>query len=313
MESYFTSLDDFQQTNKPDDISLDTSTIRCCDNIDNYMPCEEHTLCRICNQPITVLNSNPEKCYDGGKQTSRVGMPSSELLPDSTSGSVIINKFISNPNMRNISRLHVYQGIPYKVRSLLVVFNTISEKCNRHNISKKIQNEAHGLYRIVSQYKISRGSNRLGIIASVIFMACKNCCSPRSSSEIAKIMEVNRKIVTKGIKQLNDIIRINKISLDRVILDRVTAIDLIDRSCNDICELSIEQINDIKLLCSYLTDNHKKELSSCTPPSLSAAVINYYILSNQINIDKTIISEKSNVSIVTIQKITNMIISILNN
>ena len=26
--------------------------------------CEEHTLCRICNQPITVLNSNPEKCYD---------------------------------------------------------------------------------------------------------------------------------------------------------------------------------------------------------------------------------------------------------
>lgn len=144
-------------------------------------------------------------------------------------------------------------------------------------------------------------------------MACKNCGSPRSSSEIAKIMEVNRKIVTKGIKQLNDIIRINKISLDRVILDRVTAIDLIDRSCNDICELSIEQINDIKLLCSYLTDNHKKELSSCTPPSLSAAVINYYILSNQINIDKTIISEKSNVSIVTIQKITNMIISILNN
>ena len=111
MESYYTSLDDFQQTNnKSTNISLDT-TIRCCDNIDNYMPCEEHTLCRICNQPITVLNSNPEKCYDGGKQTSRVGMPSSELLPDSTSGSVIINKFTSNPNIGLATNITINQSL----------------------------------------------------------------------------------------------------------------------------------------------------------------------------------------------------------
>ena len=309
MESYFTSLDDFQKNTyyKPD-----TTPIKCCDNIDNYMPCEEHTLCRVCNQPINILNSNPEKCYEGGKQTSRVGMPSSELLPNSTSGSVIQSNFTSNPNMRIISRLQVYQGIPYKVRSLLLVFNTISEKCNRHNISIKIQNEAHGLYRIISQYKISRGSNRLGIISSCVFMACKNCGSPRSSVEISTIMEVDRKIVTKGIKQLNDIIRTNKIPLDRVVLDRVSAIDLIDRSCNDINELNVEQINNIKILCNYLNDYHKKELSSCTPPSLSAATIYYYIISNNIDIDKNTISQKTNVSVVTIQKITNTIISILN-
>ena len=118
MDNYFDQIDIFQKNDCSEkNKNTNNIDIRCCDNIDNFMPCEEHTLCRICNQPITVLNSNPEKCYDGGKQTSRVGMPTSELLPDSTSGSVIINKFISNPSMRNISRLHVYQGIPYKVRS----------------------------------------------------------------------------------------------------------------------------------------------------------------------------------------------------
>ena len=40
---------------------------------------------------LNVLNSSPEKCYEGSKLTSRVGMPVSELLPESNTGSVISN------------------------------------------------------------------------------------------------------------------------------------------------------------------------------------------------------------------------------
>lgn len=308
MENYFDQIDLYQQSN----IIKEKKEIRCCDNIENYMCGEQYTICRICNQEINILTSNPEKCYDGGKQTSRVGMPINELLPDSSTGSVIQNKYTScNSSMRTISRLNMYQGIPYKTRSLLLVFNTISENCNRHNISKKIINEAQGLYRIISQYKISRGNNRIGIIASVIFMSCKNCGAPRSSLEISKIMNIEKKIVTKGIKQLQDIIRINKIPLNRVILDRVTAIDLIDRICNNIDQLNYENINDIKLMCNHFSDTYSKELSSCTPSSLSAAIINFYSITNNIDLDKSIISKESSVSIVTIQKITNILISIV--
>ena len=71
------------------------------------------------------------------------------------------------------------------------------------------------------------------------------------------------------------------------------------------------KINDIKLLCDYFNENHSKELSSCTPPSLSAAIVNYYIITNNLDIDKNTISESSGVSVVTIQKITNILISII--
>ena len=312
MENYFDQIDLYQKTQNYFAKDKCDIKIKCCDQISNYMCCEENTICRICNQEINILNSNPEKCYENGKQTSRVGMPVNELLPDSSTGSVIQNKYTScNSSMRTISRLNMYNGIPYKTRSLLLVFNTISENCNRHNISKKIINESQGLYRIVSQYKISRGNNRTGIISAVIFMACKNCAAPRSSLEISKIMNTEKKIVTKGIKQLQDIIRIHKIPLNRVILDRVTANDLIDRICNNIDQLNLSHINEIKIMCNHFSDTYPKELSSCTPSSLSAAIINFYAITNNIDLDKAIISKQSSVSIVTIHKITNILISIV--
>jgi transcription initiation factor TFIIIB Brf1 subunit/transcription initiation factor TFIIB len=303
MECYFDTLDSLTTEDKK-------QSHKCCDLLENMVICEESTTCRSCGQEINNISSCPEKMY-AGKNTCRTGMAASELLPDSTCGSVISQSYISNPNMRMISRLNMYNGIPYKTRSLLIVFNNISEKCLRHNISKKIINESQGLYKIISKYKISRGSNRSGIISACIFMACKNCDSARSSSEIAKIMEIEKKIVTKGIKQLQDIIRVNKIPLERVVLARVTPLDLIDRICNSINEISVEEINDIKLLCVYFNENHNDILSSCTPPSLAAALVNYYVLTNKLNVDKNKISDESNVSIVTIHKITNILLSII--
>ncbi len=303
MEGYFNDLDEITT------VVVDP-VYTCCDLIENMAICEEHTICRMCGENIKQINSNPERCYEGGKNTARTGMPTSILLPDSTCGSVIPRNFISNSSMRNIARLNMYNGIPYKTRSLLKVFNTISENCNRHNISKKLINEAQGLYKIISNYKISRGSNRIGLIAACIFMAAKNCSSARSSSEIAKIMDIEKKVVTKGIKSLQDIIRVNRIPLQRVVMDRVTPLDLIDRICNDITVLNNESIDDIKLLCIYFTDNHSDELSSCTPPSLAAAIVNYYILINKLETSKNIVCEKSSVSIVTISKITNILTSL---
>lgn len=308
MNIYFTELDNIQSQSTDKVICAD----KCCDIVENMAVSDEHTLCRVCGEVINIISSVPEKCYEGSKNTSRTGMPTSELLPDSTSGSVISPNFISNPSMRMISRLNMYQGIPYRTRSLLIVFNTITTNCIRNNVSKKIINEAQGLYKIIAKFKISRGSNRSGIISACIFLAAKNCKSARSSAEIAIVMDIEKKCVTKGIKQLNDIIRVNKIPLDRINNDRVTSIDLIDRICNNISELSNEHITEIKLLCGYYSDNFSKLLSSCTPPSLAASIINYYILINKLDVDKKTISDKSNVSVVTIQKITNMIVSINN-
>ena len=300
MENYFSSLDIYSNPQNNQKKST------CCDLIENRMICEENTICRICNETIHNICEQPEKCYEGGKNTSRIGMPTSELLPDSTVGSVIPQNFISNSSMRMIARLDMYNGIPYKTRSLLNVFNIISEHCSRNNVSKKIINETQGIYKIISQYKISRGSNRLGIIAACIFMAAKNCSNPRSSIEISKIMNLEKKVVTKGIKSLNDIIRVNKVPLDRICFKRVVTTDLIDRFVDKL-HLNSDDVHNIKELCEYLNLEYSDELSSSTPPSLSAAVINIYCVKNNLNISKSIISNACNISQVTIQKISNII------
>ena len=135
---------------------------------------------------------------------------------------------------------------------------------------------------------------------------------PRSSTEVANIMNIEKKVVTRGIKNIQEIIRVNKLNLDRICHTRVSAMDLIDRICNNITSLSQDNINEIKIQLNYFIENYKKELSSCTPPSLAASIINYYILANNIDIDKNTISKESNVSVVTIQKNTNILISCIN-
>jgi len=306
MDKYFNSLDIYSNP-KNDGVN----EVNCCSIIENRMVSEENTICRICQQPINNICNKPEKCYEGGKNTSRIGMPSSELLPDSTVGSVIPQNFICNSNMRMISRLNMYNGIPYKTRSLLNVFNIISENCVRHNVSKKIINEAQGIYKVISQYKISRGSNRLGIISACIFMAAKNCDHPRSSIEISKIMNLEKKVVTKGIKLLNDIIRVNKVSLKRMCLKRVETIDLIDRFVHNL-PLNGDDITNIKNICVFISADSTNELSSSTPPSLSAAIINMYCINNNLKISKNEISEQCSISQVTITKLTNVLTKLLN-
>ena len=61
-----------------------------------------------------------------------------------------------------------------------------------------IIDEASSLYTIISSTKISRGSNRKGIIAACVFYACKECNVPRSSKEIANMFDIDITVMTKG-------------------------------------------------------------------------------------------------------------------
>ena len=65
--------------------------------------------------------------------------------------------------------------MPYKKRSLYKVFLEIQEACKNNNLPIIICNETKSLYSIISKTKISRGSNRKGIIAACVYYACKEC------------------------------------------------------------------------------------------------------------------------------------------
>ena len=135
--------------------------------------------------------------------------------------------------------------------------------------------------------------------------------NPRSSKEISKIFNCDSKIVTKGIKTVNEILRIHKLE-GRVKKDRLEYSDLISRFCNNL-NLSQNDINNIHILSVNVLEKYKSELSSCTPSSLSASFIYYYIHINNLDINKKDISDNTGISVVTIQKIVNLILNLNNN
>ena len=108
--------------------------------------------------------------------------------------------------------------------------------------SKKILDEAQQIYKGTAKYQIFRGNNRAGLISACLFTACKNCSAPRSTREIAKVMEVDTRVVSRGLKILQDLIHKHSIPLDTMKCGKVAAVHLIDRLCNDISEITTEHI-----------------------------------------------------------------------
>ena len=304
MDNYLNSLNEYSNIEKSD-----VSTNNCCEDYNNHSISEEKILCRVCGLNIENISFLPEKYYDN-KNSSHHGMPVNELLPNTNLGSVVGGVHYANYNMRLVKQMNNYISISYKDRSALQVFQKITDCCKRNDINDKIINESHGIYKHISSKKISRGKNRLGIIAACVFMAAKNTGHPRSSKEISKIFDCDPKVITKGIKSVNDILRIHKIG-GRINKERVEYSDLISRFCNNL-PLNQLQIDGIHGLSKYLLQHHKSGLSSCTPSSLSASFIYYYSLLNELNITKKKISDNTNISIVTIQKITNLLTDITN-
>ena len=63
---------------------------------------------------------------------------------------------------------------------------------------------------MITEIKISRGSNRIGIIAACVYFACKSYNVPRSSKEIADIFDINITVMTKGCKNFTNIMNLDK-------------------------------------------------------------------------------------------------------
>ena len=149
----------------------------CCVLQGNIVIEQGMTKCKVCSNIISNIVDNPEWRYYGNTDSkssdpTRCGMPVNTLLPESSVGSTIA--YNSNTKtMNQIRKFQKWQGMPYKERSLYKVFLEIQEKCKKNNIPNIIINEAKSLYTIISKTKISRGSNRQGIIAACVYFACK--------------------------------------------------------------------------------------------------------------------------------------------
>ena len=295
------SFDDFYKT--LDDLNeKDEKIVKCCDILENCVYADSEIICKECKKTINGIMNVPEWRYYGSSDSkkndpTRCGMPLNPLLPGSSIGTTINNK--GNIYDR-ISTRQNWNSMPYKERSKYKVFMEISGKCNENNLPNIISETSKSLYSIISETKISRGKNRKGIIAACVFNACKECKVPRSVKEIAEIFNIESKVLTKGCKNYTEIIRINKVNVNRSQdSDTIKLDDFIERFCHN---LSIDKKNmNIIQKISELCESHNLIYDN-TPPAMATGCI--YLLSQlkQLDISKKFISDNCNISEVTINK-----------
>jgi len=284
-----------------DMINIVDKEYSCCDLHTNYIHTEEGIIiCKVCDNSISNIVSTPEKNYlQDSKKVPRHGMPVNQLLPKSSVGTTIAPQYSCNA-MNRIERYQRWNSMPYKERSLYIVFTTIQEKCDKNDLPAVIARTAKSLYTLIAETKISRGNNRKGIIAACVFNACKECNVPRSSNEIAKIFDIDTKIITKGIKKYTEIMRLDKKNIVRTTcIKSITIVDFIDRFSHKL-KLNTEHISDIRSIVDQCIS--LKIDKDNTPPAMASGCIYLYIKLSSLNIGRKEISIVSQISEVTINK-----------
>lgn len=252
------------------------------------------------------LDTSAEWRYFGGEDLkgnpTRCGMPVNDLFPH-VSGSVIGYGNNESYDVKKMRRYHMWNSMTYRERSLCSIFDILSVNAANNGIPKIILEEAKQLYKKVSEMKISRGDNRSGLIASSIYMACKNHKVPRSTNEIAKIFNLKGTTMTKGCKKFQELLKTNMMSS--------SAENFINRFCSrlnfnniqrDICAKTVKKTEDMCLVCEN------------TPPSLAAGVMytcNVYYKWGVTKKDLAIACDISQVTISKCHKKIMMHVSIL--
>ena len=164
-----------------------------------------------------VYFNGPDKINydDGEKNESRFSMPVNTLLPESSIGySNIVGHGCSK--MREIQKW----GIPYKERSLKLIYSELEQICYKNKILKTIEDDAKILFKKISECihqtgknkgknMIHRGNKRKGIIAACLYNAYKKNKLSKMPKQIAKMFGITITEMNSGCRKFDEMIDAN--------------------------------------------------------------------------------------------------------
>jgi len=301
-------INDYITQTKKEELNQENCPI--CKKKDSVKFNGENNICVKCGSEIDCnLSFAQEWRYYGSSDSkssnpTRVGMPTNKLLPKSSMGSTISNSYINSFEFNRIKQKQRWIGLDYKERSLLNIFSVIKSYAKRGGITNKIIEHAKVLYKKISETKISRGINRKALEAACIYESCKLHNVPRSIKEIAKIYNLDAKIMSKGYKKFKNIMKLSKDHINKTNvtnhIESAIPIHYIDRFC---CNLEMNK--EMKYKCKYAAIK-AYELNIAdenTPTSITAGSIFLISMVYNLGITKKQIKEASGgVSEVTISK-----------
>ena len=254
----------------------------------------------VCKKCFTVqsrvIDSGAEWRYygpDDGKGTdpNRCGMPTNDLLPQSSLGSMIGGSWNDSKTVRKIRMYQMWNAMPYWERTLADVFEKIMNNTSTYGISSKIVDDAKVMYKQVSEKKISRGDNREGLIASSIYYACLINNVPRTVEEVSEMFHIEPIVLKRGNARFQSMLKLNvKCSNAQDFVARFGTNLGMDWQDIDYCKQIASRLDELDVI----TEN--------APTSIAAATIFYWSQKRDLELSKKQIAEVSKVSDPTISK-----------
>ena len=233
---------------------------------------------------------------DGGPDKSRTGFTTSDLLPESSYGSVLSFRGISATNieMKTLQRLSTWTMSSNGERSWMGIFDNIQTACNYRGLPKAIILDACGLYKAMGDAQKVRGETRRALMGGAVYVACRNNNASRTHEEIADMFRVSIRSLCKAVPRFA--------VTNNTVLQ--TQIGIAERLCASL------EMNDTlrEKVFNMLIDISKKSEDDFehTPKTIVAGVV-AYILGYKTKIQMKPVSEASGVSALSIHKLVGKI------
>ena len=296
-EELWNLFDDIKKEEHIDNGINNTDVIKCYCGCEDFIKEDNMNICTKCSSIVSnVIESGAEWRFYGNDDNrdgdpSRCGMPTNNLLPKSSIGSMISCGYKDNIDIRRIRMFQMWNSMPYDERTLWNVFDKMTANTINNGIPQKVIDNAKVLYKKASEKKISRGDNKDGLIASCIYHSCLLNKVPKSSKDIAAMFNISHVTLNKGNSRFQTLLQINVSSPD--------PIDFISQYGNNL-SMSIYDINECKELVKFIEDN--EIMNDNSPTSSAAGILYYYSIIKNLGYTKKKFAKACNVSEVTIVK-----------
>jgi len=218
-----------------------------------------------------------------GPDPSRTGTITSELLPNSSYGSMMKRKRTPNQSeeAKSIAKLSAWSFSSHGERSWMGIFDAIQASALRAGLTKAIILDACGLFKNVEDSQKTRGETRRALMAAAVFTACRENDAARSHEEVATLFQVSIRALCKALAKFDN--------SSASVLD--TQLGLAERMCADLWLSDAERDRVVLMLQGLPEMEH-------TPKTIVAGVLSV-VLGGQI----PTVSKVSGVSNVSIRKI----------
>lgn len=148
-------------------------------------------------------------------------------------------------------------------RNLSLALSSLDRMSSMLNLPRNIRETAAMIYRKAARQKLTRGRTIEGIIAAVLYAACRQCNLPRTLEEIGRVSQIEKKEIGRNYRNISRKLKLRLLP--------TTPQDYISRFCS-----KLNLSNDIQIKTTdILKKAASQELTSGRGPTGMAAAAMY--------------------------------------